>query len=43
MPFILEDLEVYVFSEKLGNKIWVIVMEWDFCKIRIGKTVDCRC
>ncbi len=38
MAFILEDLEVYTLSEKLGNKVWAIVMEWQpFMKFGLGK------
>ena len=38
MPFILEDLEVYTLSEKIGNEIWKIVGEWNsFAKFGLGK------
>ncbi len=38
MPFILEDLEVYALSEKIGNEIWKIVGEWNsFAKFGLGK------
>jgi four helix bundle protein len=35
-----ENLEVYKLSEKLANKIWSIVMQWDnFAKDTIGKQI----
>jgi four helix bundle protein len=35
-----ENLEVYKLSEKLANKIWKIVMKWDyFNKDTIGKQI----
>jgi four helix bundle protein len=38
MPYILEELEVYLLSEKLAAEIWQIVMVWPaFEKFGIGK------
>ena len=34
----LEDLEVYILSEKLGDEIWDVVIAWDyFIRDTIGK------
>jgi len=42
MNYKLEDLEVYNLSEIISDKIWDIVMEWDyFAKDTIGKQI-CR-
>ncbi|WP_170311729.1 four helix bundle protein [Pedobacter nototheniae] len=42
MNYKLEDLEVYNLSESISDKIWVIVMKWDyFAKDTIGKQL-CR-
>jgi four helix bundle protein len=38
MSFILEDLEVYKLSEKVGDEIWKAVCKWDsFAKSGLGK------
>ena len=38
MPFILEELEVYLLSEKLSDEIWKLVAEWEpFAKFGFGK------
>lgn len=38
MNYKLEDLEVYNLSEVISDKIWDIVMEWEyFAKILLGK------
>ncbi|MBI2274054.1 MAG: four helix bundle protein [Bacteroidetes bacterium] len=38
MPYILEELEVYLLSEKLAAEIWQIVMVWPtFEKFGVGK------
>jgi len=42
MNYKLEDLEVYNLSEVISDKIWEIVMNWDyFAKDTIGKQL-CR-
>jgi len=42
MNYKLEDLEVYNLSELISDKIWDIVMRWDyFAKDTIGKQI-CR-
>jgi len=42
MIYKLEDLEVYSLSETISDKIWDIVMGWDyFAKDTIGKQI-CR-
>lgn len=42
MNYKLEDLEVYNLSESISDKIWDIVMKWDyFAKDTIGKQL-CR-
>lgn len=42
MNYRLEDLEVYNLSEVISDKIWGLVMEWDyFAKDTIGKQI-CR-
>jgi len=42
MNYKLEDLEVYNLSELISDKIWEIVMNWDyFAKDTIGKQL-CR-
>jgi four helix bundle protein len=38
MAYILEDLELYVLSESIGDKIWGLVLNWDsFAKYGLGK------
>ncbi len=38
MPFILENLEVYLLSEKISNEIWCKVIQWPFfAKNGVGK------
>lgn len=42
MNYRLEDLDVYNLSEVISDKIWDLVMEWDyFAKDTIGKQI-CR-
>jgi len=42
MSYRLEDLDVYNLSEKLSDRIWNLVMNWDsFSKDTIGKQI-CR-
>lgn len=42
MSYKLEDLEVYNLSEEISDKIWEIVINWDyFAKDTIGKQL-CR-
>jgi four helix bundle protein len=38
MPFTLDSLEVYQLSEKMADKIWAIVMQWNaFAMSGMGK------
>ena len=38
MPYLLEDLEVYLLSEKLSHRVWEIVILWpNFEKFGLGK------
>ncbi|GAA4201083.1 four helix bundle protein [Pedobacter jeongneungensis] len=42
MSYKLEDLEVYILSELISDKIWNIVLAWDyFAKDTLGKQL-CR-
>ena len=36
----IEDLEIYTLADNFSNKIWVLVLEWDyFTKDTIGKQI----
>jgi len=36
----IEDLEIYTLSEEFGDKIWFLVIQWDFfAKDTIGKQI----
>jgi four helix bundle protein len=36
----IEDLEIYNFADSFANKIWLVVLEWDyFSKDTVGKQI----